>query len=221
MPITETTIADLRTYSILPDMIDSIVILLHGYGSNGMDVISLAEEWAPLCPNTAFISPDAPYPCEMGGAGFQWFSLSNYSRDVMKNHINSEWKTLDRFVTNVLDQFNIGSDRLILSGFSQGCMMALHTGLSRDNGCAGILGYSGMLLDMGILTSENQKRFPPVCLIHGTADSVVPVQAWDEAMQALTANGITVTGHKTPGLAHGIDLNGLKTGLDFITSALK
>ena len=96
--------------------------------------------------------------------------------------------------------------------------MALHTGLSRDNGCAGILGYSGILLDMGILTSQDQKTFPPVCLIHGTADSVVPVQAWDEAMQTLKANGLQVSGHKTPGLAHGIDLDGLKTGLDFILS---
>lgn len=219
MPITQTTINDLRTYCIIPENIDSLVILLHGYGSNGMDLISLAEEWAPLCPNTAFISPDATYPGEMGGPGFQWFSLANYSRDVMKGLIQKEWLTLDKYIDAALQKFSLTDDRLILSGFSQGCMMALHTGLSRTKPCAGILGYSGMMLDTSIL-NKDAKDCPPVCIIHGIADSVVPVAAWDEATMILKDHGIAVSGHKTPGLAHGIDMDGLKTGLEFIRTHL-
>lgn len=220
MRITQTDIANLRTYCIIPQEVKSLVILLHGYGSNGTDLISLAEEWAPHCSNTAFISPDAFYPCEMGNAGYQWFSLADHSRDVMTSLIQTEWRKLSAYIDAALDKYDIPNNRLVLSGFSQGCMMALHTGFARDNACAGILGYSGMLLDADVVKNTKNKSMP-VCLIHGDDDPVVPVDAWDEATAIMSAKGIKVSGHKTAGLQHGIDMNGVHTGLKFIRSVLK
>lgn len=184
-----------------------------------MDLISLAQEWAPHCPNTAFVSPDAPYPCEIGGGGFQWFSLNNYSRPVMKDLINKEWVILSEYIDAALKEYNLGPERLILSGFSQGCMMALHTGFSKNQTCTGILGYSGMLVDPDVIANTPHKDMP-ICLIHGIEDSVVPVAAWDEAMSLLKSKGLTVSGHKSPGLPHGIDGNGLRTGLEFLQANL-
>ena len=218
MPITKTTIANLTSYCIIPDKPDSVVILLHGYGANGQDLISLAEEWKRECPNTIFISPNAPTVCEAGGLGFQWFSLSNYSRDAMTTLIRNSWNTVSHFIDEVLKKYNLDDNRLIISGFSQGCMLALHTGFSRKNPCAGILGYSGMLLDQDLVLHTLHTK-TPVQLIHGTDDMVIPVQAWEEAMKLLKDKGINVTGHKTEGLPHGIDMHGIESGLTFIKAA--
>lgn len=215
----ELVINNLKTYAIIPDEVQSLVILCHGYGSNGMDLIGLAKEWAPHCPTTAFISPDAPYPCEIGGGGFQWFSLAEYTPEVMKGLIRKEWKKLDAYIDKALEEFQLAEDRLILSGFSQGCMMALHTAFARETACVGILGYSGRLLDQSIIDSNTHGDMP-VCLIHGIEDNIVPVSAWDEAMTALKSKNITVSGHKSDGLPHGIDGQGLLEGLDFIQANL-
>ena len=219
MTLTQKTIAGLQTYCLSPETTDSLVILLHGYGANGQDLISLASEWAPHLPTTTFIAPDAPTPCEAGGPGFQWFSLSDYSRPSMTELIRDAWTVIDNYCDEALKEFGLSDDKMIISGFSQGCMMSLHAGFSRQKPCAGVLGYSGMLLDQNVIENTKNKDIP-VYLVHGTDDSVVPVQAWDEAVSVLKANDIEVSGHKTEGLPHGIDLEGLQAGLAFLQKQL-
>ena len=211
-------IGGLTSHAIIPSETDSLVILFHGYGANGADLISLASEWTDKCPNTAFVAPDAPNTCEAGGPGFQWFSLADYSRPTMISLIGKSWVIADDYVAAALKHFNLNYDRLILSGFSQGCMMALHTGFKRQNPCAGILGYSGMLLDPSVVKKD---RGFPVRLIHGTYDSVIPVQAWDEATEILQSHDIDVSGEKIDGLAHGIDMKAMVSGVEFINKTLQ
>lgn len=202
------------------DFYDSAVILIHGYGANGRDLISLGNEWLPKNQNTIFIAPDAPYPCEASPFGLQWFSLDDYTKPAMELEIKSHWKKLSDYIDATVQEFKIPENKIILCGFSQGCMMALYTGLMRENSCAGILGYSGMLLCPEIATKTKHKKLL-INLIHGSSDVVVPVEEWEDAMTVLKLNGFPVTGHKSKGLGHGIDMNGIESGGFFIRDCLK
>jgi phospholipase/carboxylesterase len=217
---TKKTLAELTCHMVMPDEAEKAVILLHGYGANGLDLLSLSQEWSPHLPNTAFIAPDAPHLCEMGGGGFQWFSLRDYSQDVMKRLINEQWQVVDNLIKAIIKKYSIKAENIILSGFSQGCMMALQTAFSTEMKVAGVLGYSGMLVDADILEATVHKDLP-VCLYHGDEDSVIPVQAYHQTVQNLKTAGISVRGQNIAGLPHGIDPIGLKGGLGFIQGILK
>lgn len=215
------TLANLKTYAVEPDGApQSLVILLHGYGADGRDLISIGEEWQTNLPNTVFVSPDAPYPCEMSPLGRQWFSLSEYTIPAMEREIISVWPTLDKYLNALLEHYNLTDDKMIISGFSQGCMMSLYALPRRAKPCAGILGYSGRLLGESAL-EESKNSITPVHLIHGEADNVVPCESWDHATQTLEEQGYSVTGHTTPRLAHGIDMEGIRSGLGFIQNCFK
>ena len=202
------------------DYFDSAVILIHGYGANGRDLISLGTEWLPKNPNTVFIAPDAPFPCEASPFRFQWFSLDNYTKPAMEIEIKHNWKKLSDYIDAVIADFKIPESKVVLCGFSQGTMMALYTALSRPNHCAGVLGYSGMMLCPEIATTTKHKKMP-ICLIHGSADSVIPVQEWEDAMTIFKLNGFPISGHKSKGLAHGINENGIESGGFFIWDCLQ
>jgi phospholipase/carboxylesterase len=225
MSIEQRKIGQLDSYLLNPNLDDShpesAVILLHGYGANGRDLISLAAEWAPRCPKTIFIAPDAPTVCEATPLGRQWFSLDPFSRDNMERQIQNHWRSASQFIDAVIEEFKIVESKIILCGFSQGTMMCLYTALSRKNQCAGVLGYSGMLLG-----EDNAKLSPhkhiPIHLIHGKADAVVPVIEWEKSMAFFQDNGFTnITGYSSKGLAHNIDLNGIESGLYFIRHLLR
>ena len=198
---------------------DSAVILLHGYGSNGQDLISLGQEWAPHFPSTIFISPDAPHQCEQSPMGQQWFSLNEYTRDAMEREIESAWTITSDYIDAVMDEYSLTEDRIIFIGFSQGTMMSLYTALSRDNACAGVLGYSGRLLNEEKLIQSPHKNMP-IHLIHGTADMVVSADEWDSAMAMLKNNKFNVTGYTSKGLGHNIDAQGVESGIFFIRDCL-
>lgn len=202
-----------------------IVVFLHGYGSNGQDLISLAPYWAPAAPDAIFISPDAPFPCELG-MGFQWFSLwrtletagtpvKNYAD--FKEGAEKAHQILDNYLDKLLETYELTADKMVLVGFSQGTMMSLYTGLRRDQALAGILGYSGAILD---LPEKEPINKPPINLIHGENDSVVPVSAYHDAVKKLRENGYDVSGHTTPGLDHSIDGEGVESGAKFIIKCL-
>jgi phospholipase/carboxylesterase len=197
----------------------SLVILLHGYGSNGEDLISLAPHWRGALPATAFVAPNAPEPCPGAPGGYQWWALTSASRDSRAEGVARAAPVLDAFIDAELARYGLTEARLALVGFSQGTMMALHVGLRRRNPLAGIAGYSGMLADEAGLADPTITR-PPILLIHGDADPMIPVAAFHQAKAALAENGFDVESYVSPGLGHGIDMAGLELGGAFLARVL-
>ncbi|MDQ2861525.1 MAG: dienelactone hydrolase family protein [Pseudomonadota bacterium] len=195
----------------------SLVILLHGYGSNGADLIGLVPYWRDALPNTAFVSPNAPEPCPGAPGGYQWWGLSSFDAQAGARRAAP---ALGAFIDAELARHGLGEDRLALVGFSQGTMMALHVGPRRARALAGIVGYSGMLADGAELAVELRSK-PPILLVHGDADAMIPIAAFHQARSALTRLGFTVESHVSPGLGHSIDDAGLDLGGRFLARVLK
>ena len=198
---------------------DSVVVLLHGLGANGEDLLGLAPFWAERLPTTEFVAPDAPEPCDMAPFGFQWFSLQDRNPLTMMRGVTVAAPVLDGFLDEILAERGLDGSRLALVGFSQGTMMSLHVGLRRAVAPAAIVGYSGALLAGPELFLQIRAR-PPILLVHGDADPVVPVSALDAAAIGLRAVGLTVETERRPGLGHSIDEVGLERGAAFLESKL-
>jgi phospholipase/carboxylesterase len=196
-----------------------LVLLLHGLGSDGNDLIGLAPYWGRLLPTAEFVAPNAPFPCDMGPFGYQWFSLQDRSMEVMLAGMRAATPILEGFIDDLLTARGLDERDLALVGFSQGTMMSLHVGLRRPAPVAGILGYSGALLGAEILPQEIRSR-PPTLLVHGDADEVVPFSALTAAQKGLTAAGVPVETLVCPGLGHAIDEAGLKKGGEFLRRVL-
>jgi phospholipase/carboxylesterase len=189
---------------------EQLVVFLHGYGSNGEDLISLAPYLAPALPEAEFLSPNAPFPCEINPfGGYQWFGLEERSAETRLKGARDAAPILDAFLDEALAARGLTEADLALIGFSQGTMMALHVGLRRANRLAGIVGYSGMLVAPELLPAELKSK-PPVLLVHGMADEVLPFAAMAEAEEALKAQGVEVYAEGRPGLPHSIDQRGLE-----------
>ena len=195
-----------------------LVVLLHGVGADGNDLIGLAPYWAPLLPEAEFVAPDAPFPCDMAPFGRQWFSLQDRSPDAILAGVRATAPVLDAFLDDSLAALGLDAQRLALVGFSQGTMMALYVGLRRAAASAAILGYSGALVGAGQLAQEVRSR-PPVLLVHGDADEIVPFQALSHAVKGLRAAGVPVEQLVCPGVGHSIDEAGLRRGGEFLSRA--
>jgi len=193
----------------------TLVVFLHGYGADGNDLIDLGRVWGPALPDAAFVSPHAPYPCDQSPSGRQWFPLSGGDPATLRAGAQSAAAILDAFLDRELERYGIGAESLALVGFSQGTMMALQVGPRRTATLAGIVGYSGLLPGPEHLRTEAVSR-PPILLVHGDADPVVPVIALQQAVAALADAGFRAEWHVRPGLAHGIDEAGLQLGADFL-----
>lgn len=187
----------------------ALVVFLHGLGADGHDLISLAPLLEPLLPGTAFVSPHAPYACDMAPMGRQWFSLQDRDPDLQLAGVAAAAPCLDAFLDAELARHGLTDDRLALVGFSQGTMTALHTALRRPKPCAVVVGFSGALLKPEVLAAQIRSR-PPVLLVHGDADTVVPFAALAQAEAVLRANGVPVAACPRAGLGHGIDQEGLQ-----------
>jgi phospholipase/carboxylesterase len=196
-----------------------LVILLHGLGADGNDLIGLAPVWSQLLPDAEFLSPHAPFPCDMAPYGFQWFSLQDRSPAMILAGVRAAAPALDAFIDDALATRGLAEKDLALVGFSQGTMMSLYVGLRRARAVAGILGYSGALIGAETLTQDVRSK-PRVLLVHGDADPVVPFQALALAKWALEAAGVPVETLTRPGLAHGIDEEGLRQGGRFLKEVL-
>ena len=201
------------------ETVRSLVILLHGYGSNGDDLISLAPYWHDALPATVFVAPNAPEPCPGAPGGYQWWALTNTGPDARAEGVAKATPVLDAFIDAELARYGLAEARLALVGFSQGTMMALHVGPRRPRPLAGIVGYSGMLADEAALAEPSVTR-PPILLIHGDADPMIPVAALHRAKAALVQNRFEVESHISPGVGHSIDMTGLQLGGAFLARVL-
>jgi len=198
-----------------------LVVLLHGYGANGQDLIALAEPWQPSLPGIAFVAPNAPDPLPQAGfSARQWFTLTFRDFHELWRGVNAAGPVLEQFLDSELDRYGLPSEKLALVGFSQGTMMALHVGLRRSAPSAAIVGYSGVIAGPGHLKAQLKAR-PWVQLIHGELDDVIPVDALHITREALAEVQIPVEWHIRPGLGHGIDPVGLALGGSFLAHALK
>ncbi len=199
---------------------DSLVVFLHGYGADGEDLIGLAEPLAPHLPNTRFMAPNAPQPCVNNPMGFQWFPipwLDGSSPVDASIAARAAFDLLGRWLDGVAA--DTPPERTVLMGFSQGTMMALQVGLRRPAPLAGIVGFSGRLLEPERLEAEITAR-PPVLLLHGDQDPVVPFASMAEAAGALEAAGVETRTHVSRGIGHGIAPDGLSLALGFIRERL-
>ncbi len=196
-----------------------LVVLLHGLGADGNDLIGLAPYWGPLLPDAEFVAPDAPFPCDMAPYGRQWFSLQDRSPATILAGVRAAAPMLEAFLEDALAARGLEARQLALVGFSQGTMMSLYVGLRRAAAPAGILGFSGALIGAEVLAQEIRAR-PPVLLIHGDADEVVPPQALPAAVRALEAAQVPVEQLLCPGLGHAIDEAGLRRGAAFLKRCL-
>jgi phospholipase/carboxylesterase len=195
-----------------------LVVLLHGVGADGNDLIGLAPYWAALLPDAEFVSPDGPFPCDMAPFGRQWFSLQDRSPAAILAGVRATAPIVDAFLDAALAARGLDDRRLALVGFSQGTMMSLYVGLRRAKAAAGIVGYSGALVGADALPQEIRSR-PKVLLVHGDADEVVPAQALAIAANGLKAAGVPAEILMRPGLGHGIDEEGLRRGGEFLQQA--
>ena len=196
-----------------------IVLLLHGFGSSGADMIALAPHWQDALPDALFLAPHAPQRCGMMAAGYQWWGLSGFAPSALAAGASSAAPAINAFIDRKLKQYELTNSNLALVGFSQGTMMALNLGLRRSPSVAAVVGYSGMLTSTADLASTDFAK-PPVLLVHGTADPVVPIAALYRAQSDLKQLGVPVTTHVSQGVAHSVDPVGLNLGRDFVARAL-
>ena len=192
-----------------------LVILLHGVGADGNDLIGLAPFLQKGLPDAAFVSPDAPHAFDMAPMGRQWFSLSDLSPSAIIAGVKAAAPVLDRFIDGMRDRLELTDDKVAVLGFSQGTMMALYVTPRRENRLAGVLGFSGMLVEGAALETEAKSK-PPIMLIHGEADEVVAHASLELAESGLKAHGFSVKAMSRPGLGHSIDEGGIAAGLAFL-----
>ena len=197
-----------------------LVVFLHGYGADGNDQIEIGRAWQQLLPEAAFVSPHAPEPCGQAPVGRQWFALTFRDPNERWIGVRQARPVLERFIAAELRRLDLPASALALVGFSQGTMMALHVGLRSAAPPAAIVGYSGLLVvppdgDLNAFATEISAR-PPVLLVHGQEDDLIPAQALFQAAQGLAALDVAVQWHLSAGIGHGIDQEGLRHGGEFL-----
>ncbi len=195
------------------------VILCHGYGGDGSDISILANYWKNYLPDTIFLCPDAPEKCAVSSVGYQWFDLMDQSKQqILTKSLVAEMK-LNQLIDEVKVQNNLEANKIILGGFSQGCMISLQTGIKRKDKINSIIGYSGKIIDTEHL-SKNIVSRPKVILMHGDKDEIVPINFFLEAKEFFIRNNYPVELKSFKNCEHRIPQEGSSLGLEFIKKNL-
>lgn len=198
---------------------NALVVFVHGYGSNGADLMSLAPYWAKLLPHAQFVAPNGPEPVPMAPGGYQWFALTHMDPMLLEKGARAAAAALDRFLDRELERYGLDDSRLALVGFSQGTMMALQVGLRRKAAPGAIVGFSGALVGAARL-KEERTCAPPVLLIHGDRDDRIPLGAMFQAADGLCEAGAAALWHISYGVPHSIGQDGLDLAGDFLNQQL-
>lgn len=198
------------------DPINQMVVLLHGYGADGQDLIDIGAHWGDVLPNTLFVAPNAPTLCEQNPFGYQWFSLLSYDEDRMLRGLDSASRILTAYLEELMEKYKVASDHVALMGFSQGAMLSLYQGFFENHALAGVLAYSGTFF----APSSKPLHTPPTLLIHGDKDLVVPLSGSIEGENLIKSYGAEVNFHICQGLGHGIDPKGIQIGQEFLQKVL-
>ena len=201
----------------------SVVVFLHGYGANGADLLGIADVLSEHLPDTLFVAPDAPEACAGAPFGFQWFPIpwiDGSSEEEAERGMRAAIDDLNAFLDALLVDEDLLPEQMVLFGFSQGTMMALHVAPRREDEIAGIVAFSGRLLSPELLKDEAVSK-PPILLVHGDSDDMVPPQSLPEAAEALQGAGFKeVYAHVMKGTGHGIAPDGLSVALAFMRDKL-
>lgn len=200
----------------------SLVVFVHGYGADGADLLGLGDALAPHLPDTVFVAPDAPQPCVGNPFGYQWFPipwLDGSSEEAARAGMAESVRLFDAFLDSRLAEEGLGAGALALVGFSQGAMMSLHVAPRRGAAVAAVVAISGRLLVPELLAAEAVVK-PPVLLVHGDQDPVVPFDDMGRAGEALVAAGFETYGHVMEGTGHGIAPDGMGVTLQFLKERL-
>jgi len=199
----------------ISEVTKQLVIFVHGYGADGQDLIGLAPYFARHLPDAAFVAPNGPQRCEMSPMGFQWFAISQFDASSRLNGVLEAAPILNQFIDQELENHGLKDENLLLVGFSQGTMMSLHVGLRRERQLAGILGYSGLLAGPELIGDEIKSK-PPILLVHGDQDEMLPVHHLHDAVDALGREGLNLEWHVSQGAGHTIAQDGLELGMEFV-----
>ena len=192
-----------------------MVILSHGYGADCNDLLSIGEYWQKFLPDFCFVAPNAPTPCQISPSGFEWFDLMQTSQEKIIEEFQSSLKLLDQFINTQLKEQGLEKKDLYLMGFSQGTMMSLQLALSYKNPIAGVLGYSGKVYDFNFL-EKNILSQCPILLLHGTTDTVIPLEEMYASYELLKKKSIDIQYKVFENCGHSITPEGLSAGLNFL-----
>ena len=195
--------------------INNAVILLHGYGGDGNDIAPVTINWKRFLPNTIFICPDGPETCSINPTGYQWFDLNSEDEEYITKKAFEAEKILKKFIAEIKNEFDLLNSNICLSGFSQGCMMSINVGLSEKEKFAGILGFSGKVINKFDLDSRIFSK-PSTLLIHGDQDEIVPPVNLLEAKDFFERNKIDIITKMIKGCGHNIPVEASSTGLIFL-----
>ena len=195
--------------------INNAVILLHGYGGDGNDIAPVTINWKRFLPNTIFICPDGPETCSINPTGYQWFDLNSEDEEYITKKASEAEKILKEFIVEIKNEFNLLNSNICLSGFSQGCMMSINVGLSNKEKFAGIIGFSGKIINRNELGNRILSR-PSTLLIHGDQDEIVPPVNLLEAKDFFERNKIDITTKMLKGCGHNIPVEASSLGLTFL-----
>ena len=195
--------------------INNAVILLHGYGGDGNDIAPVTINWKRFLPNTIFICPDGPETCSINPTGYQWFDLNSEDEEYITKKASEAEKILKEFIVEIKNEFNLLNSNICLSGFSQGCMMSINVGLSDKEKFAGIIGFSGKIINRNELGNRILSR-PCTLLIHGDQDEIVPPVNLLEAKDFFERNKIDITTKMLKGCGHNIPIEASSLGLTFL-----
>lgn len=200
-----------------------LVVLLHGVASDASQLFRLAQEWSRLLPGTAFVAPNGPQPCPDADGSRQWFPLPSFEPSVRREGVDAATPALDAWLSRERDQHQLADSDIALVGFSQGALMALAVGLRRSRPVAGIVSFSGILVDAdqpeaGRLPQAIVSR-PPVLLLHGADDDVIPPEALELTARVLSAAGVPHQGQVLTGVGHAPGARGVITAGRFLARA--
>lgn len=197
-----------------------LVVLLHGWGADGNDLIGLAPALQGALPHARFASPNAPDACDQNPMGRQWYSFMDERPAILKKGYERAAGLIDAYLDAELERLGLDDSRLALVGFSQGAMMAVYVALRRARPVAGVVGFSGMMIDEENAAAELRSR-PPILLAHGDADPVVPFASMQHAVGVLASLEVPAQWHTSPGVGHGIAPDALEAGASFLVNAFR